>query len=204
MPTSLQGGVYPSSYLLPGLPNGSGRKSLAALIQLRKTSRALATEEKQVPLNDHIGFYFWVASFSSPWSPKLPSYPCLALVLASSSPHLASILEPNGGSTLENTEIIQRRIILFSVVYFQYFRALWLQNGRHMGRRGGQDKGKTRVRRQLGRPGTRKRGDPEIKATVSFSAPCFSSVARALLVFRSWIKAINDLRPDPSGSPGRR
>ena len=60
-----------------------------------------------------MGPYFWVASFSSPWSPKLPSYPCLALVLASSSPHLASILEPSGGSTLEKNDNIQRGILLF-------------------------------------------------------------------------------------------
>ena len=54
------------------------------------------------------GFYFWVASFSSPWSPKLPSYPCLALVLASSSPYMASILEPSGaGSTLVYSKLVK-------------------------------------------------------------------------------------------------
>ena len=63
---------------------------------------------------DHC-LYLWVASFSTPWSPKLPAYPRLAVVLVSSSPHSASILEPSGGSTLEHIENIQQGIILFKI-----------------------------------------------------------------------------------------
>ena len=56
---------------------------------------------------------------------------------------------------------------------FERLAAVWLQNGRQMGRRGGQDKGKTRVRRQLGRSGLEKEATQKKNPKSNLAAPAF-------------------------------